>query len=267
MRGRACALLFDQPSTRTRVSFQVAIAELGGTAIVARWDELQAAENESLRDTAWVLGELVDLIAIRIRDDDDLAELCDHAGVPVVNMMSSSHHPCQALADLLTLRERFGSTHGLKVAFLGEGDSNVARSLMLLGGRAGCEVVVACPEDFSPTPELLRRNGARITDDPSVAITGAHAVYTDAWVCATDTPVQARHRRKVLAPYRVDEAMLASAREDAIVLHCMPAHPEDEIADAVLYGPQSAVRDQARNRIHAQKALLELLLSHEPGDR
>ena len=251
--GRSIGLIFEQPSTRTRVSFEVGVAEMGGTPIVLRGDELQLSRGESMGDVGRVLSRYVHAIVIRSGSHERVAELAAAADVPVVNALTPEHHPCQALADLQTLRERFGSLEGLRVAFVGDGN-NVARSLALLGSRAGMDVVVSSP----PGLELEADAGAELITDPAEAVAGADAVYTDVWISMGEPDAAAK--REALAPYRVDEALLAKASDRAIVLHCLPAHPGEEITADVLYGPRSAVFDQAENRLHAQKALLELLV-------
>ena len=250
LEGSSVALLFERPSTRTRVSFEVGVAELGGYPLVLTEEGLQLSRGESLRDTALVLSRYVDAIGVRTGPHETAQALADHALVPVLNMLTREHHPCQALADLLTLRERFGDLEGLKLAYVGDGN-NVARSLVVLGGLAGVEVVVSSPEELSlrelePVP-------------PDEAVADAHAVYTDVWVSMGDEG-DAERKRALLGPFRIDAQLLSGAREEAIVLHCLPAHPGDEITEDVLYGERSAVWDQAENRLHAQKALLELLL-------
>jgi ornithine carbamoyltransferase len=255
LEGRSVALIFQKPSTRTRVSFEVGVHELGGHPIVLREGEMQLARGESVRDTALVLSRLVHVIAIRTGAHAPVEELAAHADVPVVNMLTADHHPCQAIADLLTLRERFGTLEGLKLAYVGDGN-NVARSLMVLGQVAGVEVAVATPAELAPAGDT---HGATLTTDPREAASGAHAVYTDVWVSMGDE--DSDRRRELLAPYRLDEALLAEARDDAVALHCLPAHPGEEITEGVLYGEHSAVWDQAENRLHAQKALLELLVA------
>ena len=244
------ALVFDKPSTRTRVSFEVGVYELGGNAVVLRQGELQMARGESPRDVALVLSRMVHAIGIRTGPHELVEELAEHASVPVINMLTQEHHPCQALADLLTLRERFGKLEGLKLAYVGDGN-NMARSLLIAGRLAGVEVAVASP------PELSLPEAPGV--EPAEAVRGAHALYTDVWVSMGDE-ADAQRRRELLAPYRVDAELLAQARDDAIVLHCLPAHPGEEITEDVLYGERSAAWDQADNRLHAQKALLELLL-------
>jgi ornithine carbamoyltransferase len=252
--GRSIALVFEKPSTRTRISFEVGVAELGGIPIVLRGDELQLSRGESTADTARVLSRYVDAIVIRSGSDDAVGELAAAAEVPVVNALTPLHHPCQALADLLTLRERFGDLQGLRLAYVGDGN-NVARSLAIAGERAGVEIVVAAPAGY----QLEEGHGAKLTDDPRAAVDGADAIYTDVWVSMGDEE-EAERRRADLAPFRVDADLLSAAKESAIVLHCLPAHPGEEITAEVLYGGRSAVWDQAENRLHTQKALLAALL-------
>ena len=243
--------MFDKPSTRTRVSFEVGVGELGGRPLVLREGELQLARGESPRDTALVLSRMVHAIGIRTGPHSTVEELAEHSQVPVINMLTHEHHPCQALADLMTLRERFGTLEGLKLAYVGDGN-NMARSLLVAGQVAGVEVAVGSPPELS-LPEAPGIEAAE-------AVRGAHALYTDVWVSMGDED-DAERRRALLEPYRLDEALLAGARDDAIVLHCLPAHPGEEISADLLYGERSAVWDQAENRLHAQKALLELLLA------
>ena len=252
--GRSVALVFDRPSTRTRVSFEVGVAELGGHPLVLREGELQLARGESPRDTALVLSRMVHAIAIRTGPHATVEELAEHSAVPVINMLTQDHHPCQALADLVTLRERFGRLDGLKLAYVGDGN-NVARSLLIATRLAGVELAISTP------PELALPEAESQPLDEAVA--GAHAIYTDVWVSMGDED-DAERKRELLAPYRLDEALLAKARDDAIALHCLPAHPGEEISEGVLYGDRSAVWDEAENRLHAQKALLELLFSSLP---
>jgi ornithine carbamoyltransferase len=252
---KSMALIFQAASTRTRTSFESGVVELGGHPMVLRTDELQLSRGESLRDTAYVLSRHVAAIGIRTGPDAIVAELAEHASVPVINMLTAGHHPCQALADLLTLRETFGSLEGLTVAYIGDGN-NVARSLAIVGALAGITVRVAAPAGYQLEPVA----GAQLTDDPHVAVAGADAVYTDVWVSMSDDPATADERRRALAPYRIDDALLDEAAPHAIALHCLPAHPGDEITAEVLYGERQRIWDQAENRRHAQKALLELLI-------
>jgi ornithine carbamoyltransferase len=255
LEGRTVALLFEKPSTRTRTSFEVGIVELGGHPMVLRTEELQLTRGESPRDTALVLSRHVAAIGLRTGSEETLAELAEHATVPVVNMLSPRHHPCQALADLMTLREAFGPLGGRRLAYVGDGN-NVARSLAVLGGRAGVEVAVAAPAGYQLEDGL----GALLTEDPAEAVAGAHAVYTDVWVSMSDDASTAEERRAALAPYRLDDALLDRAGNGAIALHCLPAHPGEEITEEVLYGERQRIWDQAENRRHAQKALLELIV-------
>jgi len=249
LEGLSVALVFDRPSTRTRVSFETGVFELGGRPLVLREGELQLSRGESPRDTALVLSRMVHAIAVRTGPHSVLEELAEYSQIPVINMLTRDHHPCQALADILTLRERFGRLEGLKLAYVGDGN-NMARSLLIACRLAGVELAIATPPEFA-LPEL-----DSVPLDEAVA--GAHAIYTDVWVSMGDEDDAAR-RRELLGPYRLDEALLAKARDDAIALHCLPAHPGEEITEGVLYGERSAIWDQAENRLHAQKALLELL--------
>jgi ornithine carbamoyltransferase len=248
---RSVALIFQRPSTRTRLSFEAGVAELGGHPLVLRTDDLQLTRGESVRDTALVLSRQVAAVGLRTGPHALVEELASWSEVPVINMLTAEHHPCQALADLLTLREAFGRLEGLKLTYVGDGN-NVARSLVILGRLAGVEVVVAAPDGYA-------LDGDSVTD-PREAVAGAQAVYTDVWVSMGDEAT-ADARRSALTPYRVDAALLEAAAPDAIALHCLPAHPGEEITDEVLYGPRQRIWDQAENRRHAQKALLELLVA------
>jgi ornithine carbamoyltransferase len=252
--GKHVALIFQKPSTRTRISFETGVVELGGHPLMLRPDEMQLSRGESARDTALILSRHVHAIGIRTGPDELVEELASHASVPVVNMLTAGHHPCQALADLVTLKETFGRLDGLTLAYVGDGN-NVARSLAILGALAGVEVRVAAPAGYQLAPVA----GALLTDDPAVAADGAHAIYTDVWVSMGDEET-ADARRAALAPYRIDDALLDRAASDAIALHCLPAHPGEEVTAEVLYGSRQRIWDQAENRRHAQKALLELLL-------
>jgi ornithine carbamoyltransferase len=251
--GRSVALIFEKPSTRTRVSFEVGVAELGATPLVLRGDELQLTRGESFADTGRVMSRFVHGIVFRSGSDQRVRELAEGSSVPVINGLTPDHHPCQALADLLTLKERFGDLEGLRLAYVGDGN-NVARSLAILGRTAGVEVVIASPEGYR-----IEEGLAELVDDPAAAVAGADAVYTDVWVSMGDVE-EADRRRAALAPYQLSDQLLAAASERAVALHCLPAHPGEEITEEVLYGERSAVWDQAENRLHAQKALLERLL-------
>jgi ornithine carbamoyltransferase len=253
--GRSVALIFQRPSTRTRISFEVGVAELGANPVVLRADEMQFSRGESIGDTARVLSRFVDAIVIRSGSHEDVVELAGAAEVPVINALTPLHHPCQALADLMTLRERFGDLDGQRLAYVGDGN-NVARSLAIAGELAGVEVVVAAPAGY----QLEEGHGVKLTGDPRAAADGADALYTDVWISMGDE-AEADRRRADLAPFRLDADLLAAAKGSAVVLHCLPAHPGEEISADVLYGERSAVWDQAENRLHAQKALLEALLA------
>jgi ornithine carbamoyltransferase len=255
LRRRTIALIFQAPSTRTRSSFEAGIVELGGHPMILRPDEMQISRGESIRDTAYILSRNASAIGIRTSSDEIVEALAEHAGVPVVNMLTALHHPCQALADLLTLREAFGRLDGLTITYVGDGN-NVARSLAVLGRLAGVTVRVAAPAGY----QLEQLDGVELTDDPHAAADGADALYTDVWVSMSDPPESAEQRRADLAPYRIDDALLDLANPRAIALHCLPAHPGDEITAEVLYGERQRIWDQAENRRHAQKALLEWLI-------
>jgi ornithine carbamoyltransferase len=255
LQDRIVGLVFEKPSTRTRVSFEAGIVELGGHAMVLRGDEMQLSRGESAKDTALVLSRHVDAVGIRTGADAIVETVAAEGSIPVFNMLTAGHHPCQALADLMTLQEAFGRLEGLKLAYVGDGN-NVARSLAILGAIAGVEVAVASPEGYALEPVA----GATLLTDPAEAVAGAHAVYTDVWVSMGDEAT-ADERRAALAPYRIDDALLDRAAPDAIALHCLPAHPGEEITEAVLYGDRQRIWDQAENRRHAQKALLEWLFA------
>jgi len=258
LEGRTVALLFEHPSTRTRTSMEAGIVEMGGHPMVLRAAELQLTRGESIRDTALVFSRHAAAIGLRTGSEERLRELAEHAQVPVVNMLSPGHHPLQALADLMTLREAFGDLRGRVLAYVGDGN-NVARSLAIVGSAAGVEVRVAAPPGF----QLAEAHGATLTDDPAAAAAGADALYTDVWVSMGDDEREAAARRAALAPYRLDDALLDGAAPGAIALHCLPAHPGEEITEAVLYGERQRIWDQAENRRHAQKALLEWVVSSE----
>jgi ornithine carbamoyltransferase len=263
LEGRSVALIFEKPSTRTRLSFEVGIDELGGHAVVLRSDELQLSRGEALRDTAIVLSRHVAAIGVRTGPDETLEQLAAHSLVPVINMLTARHHPCQGLADLLTLREAYGSLEGLRIAYVGDGN-NVARSLAILGTLAGMHVAVASPEGYSLEDGISLPSGAAglvtLHSDPREAVRDARAIYTDVWVSMGDEEAASR-RRAALAEYTVDDALLDAAAPGAFAMHDLPAHPGEEISAEVLYGERQRIWDQAENRRHAQKALLELLVA------
>jgi ornithine carbamoyltransferase len=246
--------VFEKPSTRTRVSFEAGIVELGGHPMILRGDEMQLSRGESAKDTARILSAHVDAVGVRTGPDAVLEELAAEGSIPVFNMLTAGHHPCQALADLMTLHETFGVLEGLKLAYVGDGN-NVARSLAILGAIAGMEVVVASPDGYALDGDA----GATLVADPAEAVRDARAVYADVWVSMGDEAT-ADERRRALAPYRIDDALLDRAAPDAIALHCLPAHPGEEITAEVLYGERQRIWQQAENRRHAQKALLEWLV-------
>jgi len=263
LQGASVGLIFQKPSTRTRVSFEVGVDELGGHAVVLRADELQLSRGEALRDTALVLARHLVALGVRSDADETVQELAEHSEIPVINMLTPAHHPCQALADLVTLREAYGSLTGLRVAYVGDGN-NVARSLAVLGTLAGVEVAVASPQGYALEAQLQLAPGARgalsLHSSPREAVQGACAVYTDVWVSMGDE-ASASARRAALDGYRVDDALLDAAAAGAFAMHDLPAHPGEEISAEVLYGPRQRIWDQAENRRHAQKALLELLVA------
>jgi ornithine carbamoyltransferase len=257
-------LLFEKASTRTRVSFEVAAHQLGADSMMLSPQDLQVGRGEPIRDTARVLARYLDALVIRTFEHGKVEEMAKWADVPVVNALTDTSHPCQILADLLTVTERFGadalSRGGLSVAWVGDGN-NVANSWLEAASLLGFELRFACPEGYEPDAALLVRvPRAKVFRSPAEAVEGAHVVTTDVWA-SMGQEAETEARRRVFAGYLVDEALVRKARPNAIVLHCLPAHRGEEITEAVLEGPQSAVFDEAENRLHAQKALLELLLA------
>ena len=268
LRGETLALLFDKPSTRTRTSFSAAAWRLGMASLELRPEELQLGRGESLEDTARVLSGYVAAIVVRTFEQRTLEQLAGAASVPVVNALTDEHHPCQALADLLTLEERFGRLAGLELAYVGDGN-NVAHSLVEASALGGVRIRVASPNGYGPHPDVVAwarsiGGAVEVSEDPVAAVEGAHAVYTDTWV-SMGKDIDRDVRLSDLVPYRLDAALLSHAREDAIVLHCLPAHRGEEITDDVLDGPRSAVWQQAANRLPTQQALLHLLLVDRGG--
>ena len=264
--GRSVALVFEKPSTRTRLSFEVGVAELGGHPLVVDAQSTQLGRGETIEDTARVMSRYVSAIVIRTFGQERIEALAAASSVPVVNALTDAWHPCQVLADLQTVRERRGPTEGQVLAYLGDGANNMAHSLLLGGAMAGMSVRVGAPEGYLPDPAVVERARAHGTDvlvttDPAEAADGADVLTTDVWVSMGQSDEE--QRRADLAPYALDEAALARAAGDALVLHCLPAHRGEEIAASVIDGPHSAVWDEAENRLHAQKALLAFLL--DPG--
>jgi ornithine carbamoyltransferase len=257
--GRTLGMIFQKPSTRTRVSFEVGIAQLGGTGLYLAAGDLQLGRGETIRDTATVLSRYVDAILIRTFAQADVDELAAHASVPVINGLTDSTHPCQALADAMTIRERLGRLEGVRVAYVGDGN-NVLHSLVAVCTRLGAEVVAATPAGYEPdTAEIARAGRLEIVRDPREAVDGADVLYTDVWA-SMGQEAERERRLRDFAGYAIDDGLLALAGREAIVLHCLPAHYGEEITEEILYGPQSAVWDQAENRLHAQKALMALVI-------
>src|ERR1039458_5617866 len=253
--GRSVALIFQKPSTRTRLSFEVGVHELGGHPVVLRADELQLSRGESPRDTALVLSRHVAAVGVLTGPDALLAELAEYSSVPIFNMLTALHHPCQALADLLTLREVLGTLEGVRIAYVGDGN-NVARSLAVLGTLAGLHVAVASPAGYALQENLVLPTGATgsltLYTDPLEAVAGAQAVYTDVWVSMGDEATAAE-RCAALESYRAAEALLDAAAPGAFAMHDLPAHPGEEISAEVLYGSRQRIWDQAENRRQSQK--------------
>ena len=250
--GATLGLYFAKHSTRTRVSFSAGMAQLGGVAIPLTPDELQLSRGESLHDTALALSRYLDALAVRTHEHEEIDAWAEHASIPVINALTALEHPCQALADALTIRDRVGTLEGVKVAWVGDG-SNVLTSLAALGELLGYSVVAASPIGYE-APDVVTVADAR------EAVEDADVVVTDTWISMGQEHERAR-RLHDLAPYRLDEALLALASPDAFVMHCLPAHPGEEITADVLYGARSAIWDEAENRLHVQKALLTLLLA------
>jgi ornithine carbamoyltransferase len=262
--GRTLGMIFQKPSTRTRVSFEVGIYQLGGTGLYLSAGDLQLGRGETIKDTAVVLSRYLDAIMIRTYAQSDVEELAANASIPVINGLTDSAHPCQALADVMTVRERFGGRlDGLKVVYLGDGN-NVCASLMVACAKLGMDFVAATPAAYRPPDEAVRiaretGGSVELTDDPRSAADGADVLYTDVWT-SMGQDAQRERRLRDLAGYGIDAELVARAADGAIVLHCLPAHYGEEITEEVLYGPQSAVWDQAENRLHAQKALMALVI-------
>lgn len=264
LKGRYVSLLFEKPSLRTRMTFELAIKQLGGDCVAQTG---MIGEREALKDVARNLARWTDAIVARTFAQETIDELAQWSGIPVVNALSDLYHPCQALADMFTLREQFGRLRGLKLAYVGDGN-NVAHSLLLCCARLGVHCSVATPAGYEPRPEIMRQaaqlasaSGAKIeiTSDPAGALRLADAIYTDVWA-SMGQESEADERRKIFAPYQVNEELLAHARKDALFMHCLPAKRGLEVTDAVMESAQSVVFDQAENRLHIQKALLLVLL-------
>jgi ornithine carbamoyltransferase len=263
LRGMTLAMVFQKPSNRTRVSFEVGMYQLGGHALHLLPQEIQMGKRETPSDTGRVLARYIDAIMVRTFDHEEVEELADAAEVPVINGLTDQHHPCQALADLLTAREEFGRIEGLKISYIGDGN-NVAHSLAIGCALTGASLTIAHPKGHGPDPaviELAEKLGAAptLTEDAHEAAAGARVVYTDVWASMGQED-EARERKKKFVPYQVNEELMGLAARDVIFLHCLPAHRGEEVTAEVIDGSQSRVFDQAENRLHAQKALLYLLL-------
>jgi ornithine carbamoyltransferase len=265
--GRTIGLIFHKPSTRTRVAFEVGIAELGGMALFLPAAELQLARGESYRDTALVLSRFLSALMIRTFAQEEVETFAEHASIPVINGLTDASHPLQALADAMTLRERFGSLAGIRLTYVGDGN-NVCHSLMRIAARFGMHFVAATPRGYEPNFEYVAAAGddaaanggsVEVVADPLAAVSGAHALYTDVWTSMGGEADRERRARD-LEPYRIDGRLVDAADDEAVVLHCLPAHVGEEITADVLYGPRCLAWEQAENRLHTQKALMALVI-------
>ncbi|RME68406.1 MAG: ornithine carbamoyltransferase [Nitrospirae bacterium] len=264
--GKSIGMLFEKPSTRTRISFEVGIYQLGGQPIYMTPSEIQLSRGETIEDTARVLSRYLNAVVIRTFSQEKLERFAQYASVPVINALTDSYHPCQVLADLMTIKERFQDLEGVKLAYIGDGN-NVANSLVEAAIVVGFSLFIACPEGYEPSPEVLdeaHETGANVVilREPKEAVAGADVIYTDVWI-SMGQEQEKEERLKRFRPFQINKDLLKCARADTIVMHCLPAHRGQEITDDVIDGPQSVVFDQAENRLHAQKALLEWLLSSE----
>ncbi|MCC6467538.1 MAG: ornithine carbamoyltransferase [Alphaproteobacteria bacterium] len=258
--GKMLAMLFDKPSTRTRVSFEVGMKQLGGDVVILSQRDTQVGRGETIADTARVLSRYVDAIMMRTTSRENLAEMAAYATVPVINGLTDESHPCQLMADVMTFEEHRGPIRGKVVAWSGDGN-NMAASWVHAAVRFGFELRLACPKELRPSQELLdwaRAQGGKVSlsDDPYAAVAGADCVVTDAWLSMGDEEKGEVNRHNLLAPFRVDERLMAAAKPDAIFMHCLPAHRGEEVTGPVIDGPRSVVWDEAENRLHAQKGIL-----------
>ena len=261
--GRALAMIFEKPSTRTRVSFEIAMKQLGGSVVVLTPNEMQIGRGETIADTARVLSRYVNVIMMRTNENKKLAELATHAEVPVINGLTDHSHPCQLMADIMTFEEHRGDIAGKRIAWCGDGN-NMARSWIEAAARFDFEMRLACPPELAPPQDAIdwaTGEGAKIlsTTDPKEAVDGVDCVVTDTWVSMGDTEAEKRHN--LLTPYKVDNRLMARANKDAIFMHCLPAHRDEEVTAEVMDGPQSVVWDEAENRLHAQKGILAWCLA------
>lgn len=266
--GRSIAMIFEKPSTRTRVSLEVAAYQLGAQPITLGWNELQLGRGEPIKDTARVLSRFVNGITARVKNHNDLIELAKYADVPVINALSDLSHPMQVIADYMTVYEKKGKFKGLKFAFIGDGSDNMVHSLMIAASQLGIDFYVGSPKDLKPNEEILNAakkfseiTGSKIvfTDDPLEAVDKADVVYTDVFVSMGQEDI-AEAKKKILKPYQVNAKLMERADNHAIFLHCLPAHRGEEVTDEVIEGPWSAVWDEAENRLHSEKAILTSLI-------
>ena len=263
LEGRTLAMIFEKPSTRTRVSFEVAMKQLGGNVVVLSPNEMQIGRGETIADTARVLSRYVDAIMMRTSENKKLLELAAHAEVPVINGLTDHSHPCQLMADIMTFEEHRGGISGKRIAWCGDGN-NMSRSWIEAAARFEFEIRLACPPELAPPQDAIdwaQSEGAIIlsTSDPDEAVKGVDCVVTDTWVSMGDTEAEKRHN--LLAPYKVDRRLMDCAARDAIFMHCLPAHRDEEVAAEILDGPQSVIWDEVENRLHAQKGILAWCLS------
>ncbi len=270
LKNKSLAMIFELPSTRTRVSFEVAMTDLGGHALYLNWNDLQLGRGEPIKDTARVLSRYVHAVTMRVREHSTILEFAEYSSVPVINALSNLEHPCQIIADLLTIKEYKGSLRDVKVVWVGDGN-NVCNSLILASALAGMELVVSTPKNYEPDEEIVRKakeiakkTGARIVFEanPNAAVKEADVIYTDVWT-SMGQESEREERLKIFTAYQVNEELVNRAKEDVIVMHCLPAHRGEEITDAVIEGTNSVIFDQAENRLHAQKAILLKLIGDE----
>lgn len=266
--GKTLAMIFEKPSTRTRVSFEVAMYQLGGYALYLSKNDLQLGRGETIADTARVLSRYVDCIMARVYSHSTVEELAKYSSVPVINGLSDKYHPTQVLGDLLTILEKKGRLEGLKLVYVGDGANNMAHSLLYGSTKMGMDITICTPKGYYPDEDVLekaklfaRKSGSKIeiVNDPKDGVRGADIIYTDVWV-SMGQEAEKEERLKLFQPYRVDSALVSLAKDDVIVMHCLPAHRGEEITDDVMDGPHSVVFDEAENRLHAHKAILALIV-------
>jgi ornithine carbamoyltransferase len=270
LKNKSLAMIFELPSTRTRVSFEVAMTDLGGHALYLNWNDLQLGRGEPIKDTARVLSRYVHAVTMRVRDHSTIVEFAEHSSVPVINALSNLEHPCQIVGDLLTIKEYKGSLKEVKVVWIGDGN-NVCNSMILAAALMGMELVISTPKTHTPDSNILEKakkiakdTGAKITFEvnPKTAVKDADVIYTDVWI-SMGQEAEKDERLKTFSPYQVNEELVNRAKDDVIIMHCLPAHRGEEITDAVMEGTNSVIFDQAENRLHAQKAILLKLMGDE----